>query len=256
MAVIDDVYRRAARFISPDIARTYTEAIALRKANPDIDDEFEEALTEARTDIAALGLVAEVQPYFDAEADKLAKAWLDEYRVAIKGLPHDRQEAYREIRAMSREAQDIELLRPQSRLEPTSLRQGETVTPLPTYEGHLLCDDKGRYPALLNTWEDRVLSTERQRPGFTFWYRNPQQPGQSSLGIAYLNNGQYKTIRPDFIFFGTHDGKVVADIVDPHGIHLGDACRSCRDSRSTPRPTLSITGALNPLQRSAVSCGC
>ena len=60
MAVIDDAYRRAARIISPDIARTYTEAIAKRNADPSDDDEFEEALTEARADIAALGLVAEV----------------------------------------------------------------------------------------------------------------------------------------------------------------------------------------------------
>jgi type III restriction enzyme len=224
MAVIDDAFRRAARVISPDIARTYTESIAQRNADPKDDDAFEAALTDARADIAALGLVADVQPYFDAEADKLAKAWLDQYRVAIKGLSHDRQEAYREVREMSREPEDVDLVKPQSRLEPTSVREGETTTALPAYKKHLLCNESGDYPAQLNAWEQTVLQTEMQRASSGVWYRNPQQPGQSSLGVAYLNNGEYKMVRPDFVFFSTQkDGVVVADIVDPHGTHLGDA---------------------------------
>ena len=63
-----------------------------------------------------------------------------------------------------------------------------------------------------------------KREGFCFWYRNPQQPGQSSLGIAYLTGEQYGIVRPDFIFFATQtDGGIVADIVDPHSLHLADA---------------------------------
>jgi type III restriction enzyme len=126
---------------------------------------------------------------------------------------------------MSREPEDVDLVKPQSKLEPTSVREGETVTPLPTYKKHLLCNEAGDYPANFNAWERTVLNTEMQRAGFAFWYRNPQQPGQSSLGIAYLSDDdQYKMVRPDFIFFGAKkDGTIVADIVDPHGIHLGDA---------------------------------
>jgi type III restriction enzyme len=70
----------------------------------------------------------------------------------------------------------------------------------------------------------KVVETEMKRDGFGFWYRNPQQPGQSSLGIAYLSGEQYGIVRPDFVFFATEaDGIVVADIVDPHGLHLADA---------------------------------
>lgn len=55
-------------------------------------------------------------------------------------------------------------------------------------------------------------------------YRNPQQPGQSSLGIAYLSDEEYRIVRPDFIFLAIGaGGTVVADIVDPHGLHLVDA---------------------------------
>ncbi|MDP2433349.1 MAG: DEAD/DEAH box helicase family protein [Pseudomonadota bacterium] len=224
MAVIDDAYRRAARIFSPDISRTYVDALAYRNADPEDDDEFEEALVDGRVTVAGLGLVTEVQPYFDAEADKLAKAWLVEYNPAIKRLSHDRQEAYRQVREMSTEPQDVDLVKPAARFEPTKAREHEVETAIPTYKSHLLCDAHGHYPAALNAWEVKVVETEMKREGFAFWYRNPQQPGQSSLGIAYLSGEQYGIVRPDFVFFAMQaDGTVVADLVDPHGLHLADA---------------------------------
>jgi hypothetical protein len=224
MAVIDDAYRRAARIFSPDISRTYVDALAYRAADPADDDEFEEALVEGRVAVAALGLVTEAQSYFDTAADKLTKEWLATYNAAIKGLSHDRQESYRQVREMSTEPQDVDLVKPEARFEMTKIRENDTETPLPTYRNHLLCDSDGNYPAELNAWEMKVVGTEMKREGFQYWYRNPQQPGQASLGIAYLSSEQYAILRPDFIFFATEaDGTVVADIVDPHGHHLSDA---------------------------------
>ena len=203
---------------------TYVDALAYKVADPEEAEDFEEALVEARVSVAALGLVTEVQSYFDAEADKLAKAWLVTYNAAIKDLSHDRQESYRQIREMSAEPQDVDLVKPEAKFEPTKAHEKGVETPLPTYRKHLLCDTQGNYPAELNSWEVKVVETEMKREGFSFWYRNPQQPGQSSLGIAYLSGEQYGIVRPDFIFFATQsDGTVVADIVDPHGLHLADA---------------------------------
>jgi hypothetical protein len=224
MAVIEDAYRRAARIFSPDISRTYTDFLAYKTAKPDEPDEFEEAIVEARVSIAALGLVTEVQAYFDAEADKLAKAWLAKYANEIRKLTDDRKEAYRQIVEMSTEPQDVDLVKPEAKFEPTKVRENDKETEVPTYKNHLLCDENGNFPASLNTWEIDVVETESKRKGFSFWYRNPQQPGQSSLGIAYLDGNDYKIVRPDFIFFAKlDDGKVVADIVDPHGLYLADA---------------------------------
>ncbi len=229
MAVIDDAYRRASRIFSPDISRTYADYLAYKVSTLDEPDEFEEAIVEARVSIAALGLVTEVQAYFDAEADKLAKAWLAKYRHEIKKLTDDRKEAYRQIVEMSTEPQDVELVKPEAKFEPTKIRENDKETELPMYKNHLLCDENGNYPAELNDWEVAVVETESKRKDFSFWYRNPQQPGQSSLGIAYLAGDQYKIIRPDFIFFATLDnGKVIADIVDPHGQHLADALPKLR----------------------------
>lgn len=90
-AVVSDAYRRTARIISPDIARTYTEARAKRK--PEAKDDLDDALIEAREDVAALHLLDNLQIVFDAEAKKLSDGWFAEYRDRIKELPDDRQEA-------------------------------------------------------------------------------------------------------------------------------------------------------------------
>ncbi len=224
VAVIDDAYRRAARIFSPDIARTYVEHLAQKVANVDDDpEEYLEAIVEARVTVAGLGLVTEAQTYFDAKADELAKAWLATYGPKIKALSDDRKEAYRQIVEMSSEPQSIDLAKPESRYEATKARENDKEVAFPTWKNHLLCDKDGKYPAELNEWERAVVEAESKREGFRFWYRNPQQPGQSSLGIAYLEDEQYKVVRPDFVFFAEQDGKVSVDLVDPHGLHLADA---------------------------------
>lgn len=221
--VVTDAYRRTARILSPDIARTYTEGLAKRK--PDAKDDLEDALMEAREDIAALGLMENLQVFFDAEAEELSDAWLAKYRDRIKKLPDDRQEAYRQVSALSREPQDIDLARPVSWIEATVAREVDgRETTLPMHKHHLLCDEKDLYPAELKTWELKVLETEAKRPGFKFWYRNPPRPSQDSLGVAYADGDEVRIVRPDFLFFAQlPDRTIVVDIVDPHGIHLADA---------------------------------
>lgn len=222
-AVIEDAYRRAGRVLSPDVARTYAEFLA--EAN-DGADSPEDALVEARAEIAAMGRVEAISAHLDTEADKLAKAWLGKYRPQIRALSDERQEAYRQIKGMSTEPQDIDLVKPQSRMEATMVRkENGNEEALPTYEHHLLCDDEGKFPFDEGaSWETAVLETEMKRVGFSAWYRNPPRSSQDSLGIAYADAGETRIVRPDFIFFAIEDdGSAVADIVDPHGTHLADA---------------------------------
>lgn len=221
-AVVSDAYRRTARIISPDIARTYTIERAKRK--PEAEEDFEDSLIEAREDVATLHLLENLEVLFEAEAKKLSDSWFNEYRERIKELPHDRQDAYRQIVALSTEPQDIDLAMPVSRFEPTKVRELNGVeAEIPTYKQHLLCDEVGLYPSELKTWEQDVLSAEMERSGFKFWYRNPDRPSQDSLGIAYTNGDDARIVRPDFIFFAEQGGKLVVDIVDPHSFHLADA---------------------------------
>jgi hypothetical protein len=224
MAVIDDAYRRAARIFTPDVSRTYVEHLARKVADSTREPEqFLEAIVEARVTVAGLGLVTEVQDFYDRTADKLVKGWLQREWSQIKTLSDDRKESYRQIIEMSAEPQDVDLVKPEAKFEMTKIQYGDKESDLPKWQSHLLCDNSGTFPAELNDWEQRVLEKESHREGFLFWYRNPQTPGQSSLGIAYKDAEQNKIMKPDFLFFAEQAGKVVADIVDPHGLHLSDA---------------------------------
>ena len=156
--VIEEAYRRAARELSADVARTYAEFLAGKDRRAD----KEEALIDAHVIIAALGLVPQVKTYLEAEADGLAKQWLDKYRIEIKSLSDERQEQYREIRRMSSQPQDIDLARPRSWLEAREARDADgTETALPTFERHLLCDETGHFPLEFgSSWEREVLEAE------------------------------------------------------------------------------------------------
>lgn len=223
--VIEDAYRRATRALSPDVARTYAEHLAGEGQSEEPDD----ALLDAHATVAALGMVPEVKEYLDAEADTLAKKWLTEHRVAIKALSDERQDVYRQLREMSTEPQDLDLAKPAEWLVPTTARHGDTETPLPRYDKHLLAAEDQTFPFDPNAWEAEVLDREHSRSGLVGWYRNPSRSSQDALAIAYDHGGRVRTLRPDFLFFTeSDDGAIAASIVDPHGHHLGDALPKLR----------------------------
>lgn len=222
-AVIDDSYKRAGRSLTPDVSKTYSEYLA---SNAQDSHDPEEALIEAHTVVASLGMVPKIKEYLESEAEKLANEWLTEHRVAIKNLSDERQDIYREIREMSPDPLDVGVAEPRTRLQPTSARNPDgTEFDLPRYERHLLCDEDGLFPELFGSdWEDKVLLAELKREGNVGWYRNPGRASQESLGVAYQESSETKIMRPDFVFFTRlPNSKIVADIVDPHSYHLADA---------------------------------
>jgi len=226
-AVIEDAYKRAARVISPDLARTYAEHLAAK--DEDAEDE-DEALIDAHTTIAAMGLIPAIKDELEAAAETLARHWLADHREAIRALSDERQEVYREIREMSADPLDVDLARPKTWMQPTTVKEANgTEVPLPRYEKHLMCDGEGKFPDELNNWERTVLAAEMKAEDRVAWYRNPDRAAQESLGIVYDEAGTVKILRPDFVFFSQEaDGSIVADIVDPHGHHLADALPKLR----------------------------
>jgi hypothetical protein len=227
-AVVEDAYKRAARIISPDLAMSYSEHLATKGDEGEADQE--DALVESHTVVAALGLVPDIKGDLEQAAEKLSNRWLNQYRIPIKGLSDERQEVYRQIREMSAEPLDVDLARPNTWLQATTALEtdGKEVD-LPKFERHLLCDNDGHFPAIFNSWESKVLSTELHREGCVAWYRNPARATQDSLGVTYEEGGETKIIRPDFIFFSRlPDGSIAADVIDPHSVHLGDALPKLR----------------------------
>jgi hypothetical protein len=222
-AVIEDAYRRAARVISADLARTYSEHLA-KKAPKDVD--AEDSLIEAHIVVASLGLVPDIKVHLEGEAEKLSNQWLTQFRVAIKSLSDERQEVYRQIREMSADPLDVDLARPNTWLQSTTALEADgKEVKLPRFERHLLCDVDRLFPEdFKSSWEDKVVLAELERAGSVGWYRNPARASQDSLGVTYVIGNETKIARPDFIFFvRRQDGSIVADIVDPHGIQFADA---------------------------------
>lgn len=226
-AVIEDIYKRAGRIFSPDVARTYTDHLAAQADESDDD----EALINAHTTIAALGLVSAIGPELDAEAEKMANEWLITHKDSIKTLNDERQASYREIQQMSAHPLDMELVSPSDWMQPTSVREPDgTERNLPRFEKHLMCDSDGAFPMDFgSSWEEKVLLAELQREDSVAWYRNPPRMVQESIGVTYEDGDEVKIMRPDFIFFSRlADGEIVADIVDPHGIQFADALPKLR----------------------------
>lgn len=217
---VEAAFKNAGRILSPDIARKYADHIA-------VPDDDEDGLFDAHLKVAALAQVEGVQAELDREADALAKKWLTEYRVAIKGLSDERRAVYEDIIAMSANPQRIDILRPKVRVEETENADGSRVTTKP---GHLMSDEAGEFPiGSLNQWETKVLESEIGQPGFRAWYRNPGRASEDSLAIAYKDaKGNWRRMCPDFIFFSGNDDDIKVSIVDPHGFHLGDALPKLR----------------------------
>ncbi|WP_448389524.1 DEAD/DEAH box helicase [Microbacterium aurum] len=214
---IQDSYRNGARTITPDVARSYIEHLT---ADADDEDDYRDAYVR----VAALAMLPQTRAKLDEEADATSKEWLDEHRVAIKSLPELRQSLYAEITAMSTDPQLISMALPKNRQEETKRAVSGMEQLLERRARHLLSDAEGMFPVgKLNPDEVEVLDTEMARHGALDWYRNPTG-GRDSMSIAYRDShGDWRTLRPDFLFFTDSDDGVRASIVDPHGHWLPDA---------------------------------
>lgn len=221
---IEDYYRAATRVLSPALCASYVNHLV--GPNGDVDD-----LLDAHISVASLGRVPEIAQAVEAEADQLARQWLAQTRVARKGLTDERQAEYDVLEAMSTSPSPILLTVPKTAQLDTKVRHPDgTEENLPTRPMHIMSAEDGMVPINLNDWERQVLDSEMKQSGFQGWYRNPDRAVAESLAIAYKDeSGDWKALRPDFVFFNTdHAGRVVVDLVDPHGHHLSDALPKLR----------------------------
>lgn len=221
---IEDSYQHAARLLTKGLATAYVDHLV----GP---DEEETDLLEANITVAALGRVPKIVADVEHEADKLARSWLTETRVARKGLSDERQADYDRLEGMSTQPERISLTRPKVAQADRKAREKDgTEHDLPVRRLHLMAAEDGTVPIDLNEWERKVLDSESKQPGFKGWYRNPARATKESLAVAYKDDaGDWRAMRPDFIFFGSQlDGQIVVDLVDPHGHHLADAMPKLR----------------------------
>ncbi len=231
-SVVLDADGRAVEHAYADAGRALTEWLTSAYVDHLVPaDGSDEDLAEAHLLIAALGRVADVVADVETEAQKLTQRWLDETRIARKGLSDERQAEYDAIQGMSSEPERITLSRPKRSQADRRWRTPDGQEhAFPLREHHLMAAPDGTVPVELNDWETRVLDTESREASFRGWYRNPARAAKESLAVAYRDGiGEWKALRPDFLFFHETDGgDVVADLVDPHGHHLSDALPKLR----------------------------
>lgn len=214
-------FEAAKKAFGADVVQSYVNHLA----GPDDGDDDD--LRDAYVRAAALATIKDVRDAVDREALTMTDDLFAKHRVAIKGLSDVRQQAYEDVRAMATEPQRGVLRMPRTRMEGFSVEMDSgdiiesKVEPL-----HLMSDEDGNFPVgSLNGWELDIVRAELSRPNVKGWYRNPSRAAFDSLGVAYRDDttANWRSMHPDFVFFHELGGKIVASVLDPHGLHLDDA---------------------------------
>lgn len=229
--VIEEAYHAAIPAFTRALADLWVDAHVDKLTDDDPDADEEELIDEARLKLAALAAIEQVPGAVSANADELARDWLDQHNAEIAVLPDSRKAAYQPLREMAIEPSHELLTKPANR----SVQQGTFgkdggVVAYPRLSGHVLAAKDGTAPMNLNDWERHVVGTEATRSGAVGWYRNPHRASAEALTAVYFDGPtkQWRNMQPDFIFFREVEGVVRPSIIDPHGHHLGDALDKLR----------------------------
>jgi hypothetical protein len=226
--IIEQADDRAIRYAFEDARKTFGADIANQYVDHlTVGDPSDDALRDAFVKTAALSYVPAVREAVDTAADEMADELFADYANAIRQLADDRQQEYREIKALAATPQVSLLGRPRTRIEDyVETDESGQTSRAELVMMHLMADEHGEAPiSKLNDWEGEIVKREIAREGALAWYRNPPRQTADSLGVAYRDEttGNWRSMHPDFIFFHDVDGEAKASIVDPHGHHLEDS---------------------------------
>lgn len=83
------------------------------------------------------------------------------------------------------------------------------------YSDHLFIGKDGTAVIALNNWEKIVLRAEQTRSDYVCWLRNPPRKPWA-LCIPYEQNGDMKSMYPDFLIVRKDEMGYVIDILEPH----------------------------------------
>lgn len=172
--------------------------------------------------IATLG-DADTQRALNAEATQMFDDWMAEHADAVDAMDDDERRELDELREHAEEPSKIRIVLSDS---VRARRDNRSVD----WPHHLYVDHNDVYPERLNEWERDAIEAELARSDtLVCWLRNRPR-GRGSLAIPYTKStGEVAPMYPDFlVFHKTADGRIVTDILDPHGLHLEDAPAKAR----------------------------
>jgi type III restriction enzyme len=136
------------------------------------------------------------------------------HRAAIKQLPDERRQLYRQIRrqAARPEPEDWEL--------PPSIEAAKNGAPV--RPKHLYSRSDGKFACKLNTWEEKVLDEALAERGVVGWLRNEPRK-QWSFSIAYRKGSEDRPMYPDLLVFRRDGAGILCDIYEPHALAYEDS---------------------------------
>lgn len=173
-------------------------------------------IRHAKIEIAVLLADPNVLAAVEELAENTVDTWRAAYVAAIDALAEQRAAVYIDIAGTADKPSETHVSHPKRVL----WKRPKTAS---EWAKHIYVDDDNRFFDEFTIPETETLHDELARKEIIGWLRNVDRKSWS-LTIPYERRpGEYKRVFPDFIFFRDDAGKVVLDILDPHGAHLDDA---------------------------------
>lgn len=228
----DDIemsYQSAEKILKPILTKGYIKYKVdqkIIKENYEIDD-INELIIEEKLKIAALSRIEKAVQRINNEANSIANNLRHDYKEEILSLNDERKEIYEILDNMSNEPIENRVQPPISITASTQEFSNNNLINIPKYKKHIISDNSGDFPTLLNELEKIVLHVEEASPNFIGWYKNPTTGGKSSLMIPYEENtnGEHviKIIKPNFIIFTEEQkSKAIPSIIEINNPNLQD----------------------------------
>jgi type III restriction enzyme len=203
---VDHAFAEAGRRLSGGLHSAYLKTRADEAGAPTV--------SQIKLELYALLQDAAVAQRVDEVAGKLLRDAEKKHRAAVKELPDERRQLYREVRRQADrpEAEDWEL--------PPSIeaaKNGAKARPK-----HLYSRPDGRFSCELNTWEAKVIDDALSEKDVVGWLRN--EPRKSwSFSIAYQKGKDDRAMYPDLLVFRRQGAGILCDIYEPHALAYEDS---------------------------------
>ena len=201
---IDDLFRQARRRFGDAAASWYWDSLCAEEDEEEASEQFDPQ--SAKLVVAAMSMDQSVVDAVHAAAGGLVATFRAEHAARIGELSDDDRNRVYAIFQQSRHPEEISLA------FPDDINVNAPIG-TPRYSGHLYDIGGKGFPAVLNDWEQLVLSA--RLPGAEAWYRNPSAGGRA-IAVPYTIGGESRTMYPDFVFFRSTENGIVADVLDPH----------------------------------------
>jgi type III restriction enzyme len=208
---VDHAFAECGRLIGGGLHAAYLNAVADEKKAPSV--------ARIKLELYALLQNSSVLEHVEAEAGKLLREVDQKHRTAIRELPDDRRELYRQVRrqAARPEAEDWEL--PHS-IE-SARHDGDALSK------HLYSRPDGSFSCKLNAWEQKVLDEALAEPGVVGWLRNDPRK-EWSFSVAYEKGGEARPMYPDLLVFRRDGAGILCDVYEPHSLAYEDGVAKAR----------------------------